>query len=232
MYDCEADPHQVKNLADESSFADVLADLRSRLQHKVKQLPDLSFYPESYLVQNAMDNPVAFGQQHKREIATLVDTADLALLPFDEAEPRLRKSLRSNDPMIRYWGAMACTPFGERARALADDARPLLKDESMTVRIRAAEFLGVIGELNPQPVLCDIVNMTEDPIIATEALNSVVWFRDFFEDRYPVERSDFHPVSQGADLEDRLNYINGVPYPPKPTATKKQRKKSARSSGK
>ena len=48
-----------------------------------------------------------------------------------------------------------------------------------------------------------------------EALNSVVFFRDFFGDRYGVERSDFHPACKGADIDDRLNYINGVPYPPK-----------------
>ncbi len=68
---------------------------------------------------------------------------------------------------------------------------------SMTVRIRAAEFLGLIGEINPQTVLTEIVNTTENPVVATEALNSTVWFRDFFADQYPVKRSDFHPVSQG-----------------------------------
>ncbi|MFV1968742.1 MAG: hypothetical protein ACC628_25270, partial [Pirellulaceae bacterium] len=61
---------------------------------------------------------------------------------------------------------------------------------------------------------------------ATEALNSVVFFRDFFQGRYPVDRSDFHPVSQGGDIDDRLNYINGVPYPPKPRKAKKREKKA------
>ena len=37
----------------------------------------------------------------------------------------------------------------------------------------------------------------EDPVLATEALNSIVFFRDFFQDRYPVKRADFQPVSRG-----------------------------------
>ncbi len=224
LYDCEADPHQVNNLATDPQHADVLAELRERLQEKVKQLPDLSFYPESYLVAHALDNPVAFGQSHKSEIAALVDTADLMLLPFEAAQPRLRIALASDNPMIRYWAAMSCTAFGSAASDLAMDVRPLLSDDSQTVRIRAAEFLGLIGQINPQTTLTEIVNATDDPVVATEALNSVVWFRDFFADQYPVKRSDFHPLRMGADVDDRLNYINGVPYPPRPAKAKRRRR--------
>ena len=230
LYDCESDPHQVNNLASDPKFADVLTDLRKRLQDKVKQLPDLSFYPESYLADNAMDNPVAFGQKHKAEIAALVDTADLSLLPFDKADPQLRQALRSENAMIRYWAAMACTALRDEAKSLAGDTRPLLKDKSLTVRIRAAEFLGLIGEINPQTTLAEIVNTTDNAVVATEALNSVVWFRDFFDDRYPVRRSDFKPVSQGADIDDRLNYINGVPYPPKTPRPGRRKPKPVRPS--
>ncbi len=215
LFDCEADPHQVRNLADDPQYAETLLTLRGRLQALLKELPDLSFYPESYLVAHAFDNPVRFGQDNQDQIGQLIDTADLALLPFEEAAPRIRQALASEEPLVRYWAAMVCTAFGNEAETLADDVRPLAKDPSAVVRLRAAEFLGRIGAVNPQPALTDIVNTTEDPIVATEALNSVVWFRDFFDDRYPVERSDFHPVSRGADIDDRLNYINGVPYPPK-----------------
>lgn len=215
LFDVEADPHEVHNLARDPKYADVLADLRSRLQETLKGLPDLSFYPESYLVEKAMDNPVAFGRGHQAEIAVLVDTADLALLPYEQAAPKLRVALRSENPMIRYWAAMACSAFGDQAAELADDVETLLEDDWRIVRVRAAEFLGVIRRRNPQPILREVVNTTSNPVLATEALNSVVLFRDFYGDRYAVERSDFHPVATGADIDDRLNYINGVPYPPK-----------------
>ena len=215
LFDCKLDPHQVDNLAGDPEFAGALLELRERLQQQLKQLPDLSFYPESYLAGHAMHNPVEFGRMHQDEIATLIDTADLALLPFDEAEPQLRQALHSENPMVRYWAAMACSALGEAASSLVPDARPLLDDESATVRIRAAEFFGLIGETNPQRILTEIVNTTPNAVTATEALNSVVWFRDFFDGRYPVARSDFQPVNDGAGVQRRLDYINGEPYPPR-----------------
>ena len=215
LYDCEADPHQVNNLAGDPQYESVLLEMRSLLQNRVKSLPDLSFYPESHLTQHAMGNPVAFGLDHRAEIAELVEIADLALLPFEEARPRLEEALKSPNAMKRYWAATACASFGLAAVSLASDAEPLVRDESMPVRIRAAEFLGQVGTINPQEVLIEVVNTTKNPVEATEALNAVVWFMDFFVDRYCVIRSDFHPIALGADIDDRLNYINGNPYPKK-----------------
>jgi len=227
LYDVEADPHEVNNLAADPSYADVLADLRARLKEKVKSLPDLSFYPESYLVEKAMGDPAQFGQSRRAEIAKLVDTADLALLPYEKAKPKIQEALKSENPMVRYWGAMACSSFGKEAVDLADSVKSLLNDDWQIVRVRAAEFLGLIGQQDPQPLLTEIVNTTQDPVLATEALNSVVFFRDFFQDRYPVKRSDFNPVCKGGDIGDRLNYINGVPYPRKPAKNRNGRKKKA-----
>lgn len=224
LFDCEADPHQVTNLAGDPAHAEALADLRSRLGHLMRAMPDLSYYPESHLVARAMENPTAFGQSHKEEIDHLSNIADLPLIPFDEARPLLEARLAHDNAMVRYWAAMACTAFGETAAPLADAAKPLLKDSSEIVRVRAAEFLGRIGALDPQTILVPLVNTTQDPIVATEALNSVVWFRDHFGGTYPVERSDFHPVAQGADLDDRLNYLNGIPYPPNANKAKKTKK--------
>lgn len=228
LFDCEADPHQVKNLAADPKHADVLADLRQRLRKQLKALPDLSLYPESLLVDQALDNAVAFGRQHKKEIGMLLDIADLQLLPFAKAKAKLRTALHSKNPMVRYWAANVCTSFGKEAASLTGQVRPLLQDKTMTVRIRAAEFLGSIGAINPQPVLTEIVNTTENAVETVEALNAVVWFRDFFDGRYPVERSQFKPITTLGDLSDRLNYINGLPYPPKPPRAKQGAKQGGK----
>ncbi|MBN2473292.1 MAG: sulfatase-like hydrolase/transferase [Pirellulales bacterium] len=216
LFDVEADPHEINNLARDPAYGDVLAGLRARLQQIVEGLPDLSFYPESYLVENALENPVAFGRSHRAEIAALVETADLALLPYETARPRIQEALKSENPMVRCWGATVCSCFGKQAADLADRVEALLGDDAEIVRVRALESLGILGRRNPQPALAEIVNATGNPVLATEALNSVVFFRDLFRGRYGADRADFHPVCQGADIDDRLNYINGVPYPPRP----------------
>ncbi|MCB1278652.1 sulfatase-like hydrolase/transferase [Prosthecobacter sp.] len=225
LFDCEADPWTVKNLATDPAHAATLQDLRGRLQQQMRSMPDLSYYPESYLAAHAMDNPVAFGQKHLDEIRQLADIADLMLRPFAEARLGIEAALKSDVPMQRYWGAMVCTAFGKDAAPLTDLVRPLLNDPSEIVRVRALEFLGSLDVMNPQPALTDIVNKTADPVLAVEALNSVVWFKDHFAGKYSVKRSDFHPLVKGGDVDDRLNYINGVPYPPNAGAKKKKGKK-------
>jgi len=225
LYDIETDPHQVKNLAGDPQHAKTLTQLRNRLNEILADLPDLSFYPESHLVSDALTNPTAFGQQNKSEIAALMKIADLQLVPFAEAEPKLAAALGSDNWAVRYWAAMVCTSFGKEAASLAAKAEPLLKDTKEIVRVRAAEFLGRIGNINPQKILTEVVNTTDDPIVATEALNSVVWFRDFFAGEYPVKRSDFTRDMRGGDVDDRLNYINGEPYPKKGNKGRKKKKK-------
>ena len=213
LYDCDADPHQVNNLAESPEHRETLLKLRGELSVLLKEMPDLSFYPESFLTENAMENPVSFGQEHRQEIGKLVDVADLGFHSFSDARPKLEQALKSTDPMERFWAATVCASFGEQAASLASAVRPLLTDESNVVRIRAADFLGRVGAVNPQPTLVEIVNTTKNEVEATEALNSIVWFKDFFDGRYPVQRDSFHPVAQGGNVDDRLNYINGVPFP-------------------
>lgn len=226
LFDCKSDPHQVINLAADPKFRNVLTDLRTRLQKRMTSMPDLSLFPESYLAKNAMENPVEFGQANRQRIKSLLEIADLALLPFADAKPRIEVALESSDELKRYWAALVCTSFGESAKGLATEAKPLLDDKSEVVRIRVAEYLGRIGAINPQETLTRIVNTTNDPIVATEALNSIVWFKDFFGGKYPVRRSEFTPKVMGADMDDRLNYINGIPYPPKRPKNRAKQKKN------
>ncbi|MGC6447323.1 MAG: sulfatase-like hydrolase/transferase [Rubripirellula sp.] len=217
LYDCAKDPHQVKNLAGLPEHQDRLKVMREKLNQKLKSLPDLSFYPESYLVQHAMDNPTKFGEERSEEIARLIRIADLALEDTlsTRAEQILIRCANSENSMVRYWSMMACAAMGTQSSALTELAQKLLEDQEEIVRIRAAEFLGIVGKKNPQPTLINVVNTTGDPVVATEALNAVVLFKDFYDGRYPVTRDDFHPKTMGADVDDRLNYINGIPYPPK-----------------
>ena len=43
------------------------------------------------MIDHALQNPLAFGQDYSEEITKLVDVADLALLSFQKAKPKLVK---------------------------------------------------------------------------------------------------------------------------------------------
>ena len=104
LYDIVADPHETKDLSEDPQFAEVVTDMRKRLVQRVKAMPDLSFYPESHLVEAAMGNPVEFGQAHKQDIAALVNVADLSLLDFADAQ-RYRCGSDSARPVAKILGS-------------------------------------------------------------------------------------------------------------------------------
>ncbi|MDF1812253.1 MAG: sulfatase-like hydrolase/transferase [Verrucomicrobiales bacterium] len=211
LFDVEADPHEVKNLSEDPAHAEKLAELRGRLNEKVKSLPDLSFYPESYLVAHVLDDPVKFGQSHKDDIARYVDIANLATGQFADAQPEIEKALNSADPFDRYWGAMVCSSFGKQAEAFAPGAKELLNDENEVVQLRAAEFLGLINEIDPAKTIVDLVNQTDDSVFATEALNSLVYFVDHHDPPAKLDISTLKPVIDGADIPRRIPYLKGEP---------------------
>lgn len=179
LYNVEADPYETKNLASDPAYAETLSDLRQRLTDKVKGLPDLSLFPESYLAQEAFDNPVAFGQARQAEIARLVDTANLSLLPFAQAKPRIQAALSSKRRWERYWGLIVCSSHGSVALPFVDQAKKMAqRDPELLVQVRAAEFLGLIGAADPRPVILRVLAHADHPLEALLALNTAVLLRD------------------------------------------------------
>ena len=79
LYDIEQDPHEVNDLSASPEHQEILIMMRKQLQEKLAALPDLSFYPEPYLLEHAIENPVAFGQKNQQEIKELMAVADLNL---------------------------------------------------------------------------------------------------------------------------------------------------------
>ncbi|MDP6502461.1 MAG: sulfatase, partial [Planctomycetota bacterium] len=205
LFNVEDDPHEVNDLSGDPKHAEVLKDLRARLQKKVKEINDLSFYPESHMVQHALKDGIAYGKAHSVEIARLVDVADLALLPFEEAKPKLLKAAAAKNPIERQWAMISCSVFGKQANSMKETARGLLKDDAMLVRTRAGQFLGILGE-DPRPTLYEVLNTTKSSLEALITLNTVVFFRDG-KPGLEIDVSAFSQVTKRGEVGRRLQYL-------------------------
>jgi arylsulfatase A-like enzyme len=206
LYDLASDPHETINLAGDPNYAEILKDMRGRLRQRMRAMPDLGLFPESYLIDHAVQDPLSFGQQNTTRITQLLDVADLVLFSFDEAQEKLQAALESDDPWKRYWGLVVCSVFGEEANLFKSYALNLASDEFLPVRVRAAELLGVLGGEDPVPILYEAVNHASNQADVLLALNTMTYLRDHLE--YEVEPEQINPVFETQQIEWRLEHLN------------------------
>ena len=83
-----------------SKFKKIVLELRSKLKKHLITTNDLSFYPESYMIEHALKNPLSFGDSNKEEIKSLIEISDLVLLPFEDAEVKITRVVRQNGQSI------------------------------------------------------------------------------------------------------------------------------------
>ena len=210
LYDVEADPYETKNLATDPAYAKELSEMRNLLTDWVKGMPDLSFLPESFLISDAFNNPVGFGENYKEEIAELIDIADISLKPIKQSGDELKNALYSENAWQQYWGLIVCSSFGKEAKKYAKTAKQIANSSTdPLVRIRAAEFLALINKADPIPVFADVLANTEDAVEAALILNSLTVLLDSKH----IQKNDCASIKLNASLsgnkilEKRIEYL-------------------------
>ena len=152
LFDCESDPDNVKNLANDPAHGQRLANMRDGLKKQQTTTHDCGFLPEGILVQRAKQNqttiyelirnPKLYDQQGYMKAADLANFAKPADLP------KLVELLKSSDEGYRYWGVVGCIQLGEQAATpeILKEMENLIKtdakdERTLDVRATAAFYL-------------------------------------------------------------------------------------------
>jgi N-sulfoglucosamine sulfohydrolase len=141
LYDAEADPHEVKNLAGDPAMAGTLDRLRAALDAWILEIKDLGFLPEPDLRTRFGRTPAYDAVREKPEsypLEKLMAAAALAARRDPAHEAKLAALAGDVDPAIRYWGVTGLLALGSKHEAL----RGALADVAPAVRFAAAEALG------------------------------------------------------------------------------------------
>ncbi|MGQ1783913.1 MULTISPECIES: sulfatase family protein [unclassified Saccharicrinis] len=210
LYNIEADPFETVNLINDETHKNKLQEMRALLTNKLKSMPDLSFYPEFYLIKNAFENPVAFGKKNKEQIQKYIDIANLELVSFNDAKEKLAKLLKSEDWLSRYWALIVSTKFEKEAQEFTNIIQNIAQyDEQLMNRVRAAEFMGMTGYGNPVEVMTHALYTSADPNEALLILNSIVLMKDCVHKYKFNLRLDKIPVATQQDklVQQRLMYL-------------------------
>lgn len=210
LYDLSVDPYETKNLAKQPKYAKKLKQLRKRLCDIEMSMPDLSFYPEFHLIENAFENPVNFGEKHKKEIKKYLKIADLPLYNYEKVKSKIRTSLLSKDPWERYWGLIVCSSFGEIAK---DQLRIIqvisTSDSELINRVRAAEYMGLIKEQNPIKIMSDCLYKSKRIGEIVLILNSITLMEEFSEKyNFTIDISKLDSVlTNNKIIKSRITYL-------------------------
>ena len=171
LYDCQADPHNLKNLANSGTHQKILKRLRNAHRKHITQTVDLGFLPESEAWELfSKQTGWEFGQGGKVKMAPIhkaaaqVGTAD---------ETVHVKNLHSKNASIRYWAALGLAVHPHISNKTKRVLKQKLNDPSHAVRIEIANTLANHGELAVAlPVLTEAVEH-ENLIVVTHAARVV-----------------------------------------------------------
>jgi hypothetical protein len=143
LYDLEADPDNVRNLAGDPAHRGALERLRAANRAHLLRIRDAGFMPEAMMI------PLA-GERSPRTVTTneavyplerLLDLIDRMELKPVAAE--IAAALQDSLPVVRFWGAMAAIRAPDVAAAALEQA---LSDAEPLVRVGAAQALLRRGE--------------------------------------------------------------------------------------
>jgi N-sulfoglucosamine sulfohydrolase len=142
LYDTEADPHQLRNLAGIPEHAARVRGMGERLRSWILETRDLGFIPEAVLWEIKSDlSPMEFAADPQRyPLAKILAAAEMIGSTAPASE--IHTLITDPEPAVRYWGAIAFQSqanLGELERGALADA--LKSETSLPVRTQLAAAL-------------------------------------------------------------------------------------------
>ena len=165
LYDLDADPDNVRNLAADPAHVATRDRLRAALKAQAVRIVDNGFIPEGSALEGYEESRRAGDYPVDRvyDVAVLAATADATGLPG------LTAALDDPCEAVRWWAAQGCTILARQTaadlprEALVAALLPRLVDPSPAVRIAAAEALAAAG------VVPDALRPLERELAAAES---------------------------------------------------------------
>jgi hypothetical protein len=178
LYDMEADPDNVVNLADKPEYQSTLVTMRAKLREWQLSVHDTGLLPEFERQRRAIENNTTIYQMAQNpklyNLPAYLDGSDLALTAKPSDIPRLVEFLKSDDSAIRYWGTVGLLMLGKADLPTQGALESVLNDPCAEVRATAAWTLIQSG--NPgkaQQAMAAILQKHEPATLF--ALNVLDW---------------------------------------------------------
>ena len=167
LYDVQADPRNLNNLANLPQHREELERMRGSLRQWEEDSHDFGFVPEALAWQiSAGSTPFDVSQDPQRyPLSRLLEAAAL-VGQGPQTLSRLQKLLVDKEPAIRYWGAVGLVALGKEASSARAALVRALGDQTPSVRIEAANALQRMGHPDQAlPVLNEALRDTNLEVV-------------------------------------------------------------------
>lgn len=180
LYDLEADPDEVVNLAEKPTAEQrkVLTEMRAAQRALARRVRDIGFLPEHEIHARAGgDAPYSMGQDPKRfPMEKIHNAAEAATGPAPAKLPELLRGLGDTDSAVQYWNAIGILRLG--AQAFPQALPALQKVSAPAAAIVAAEAIARFGPPEAQgPAIERLLDHADaakhGPYLPIAALNSL-----------------------------------------------------------
>lgn len=171
LYDLQADPDQLRNLASEPSQRAIHRRLRTALSRHMIAIHDNGFIPEGAEAEGyrASRDPALYPLKRVMMVADVAARRDPRKLPL------LRKWLGDKNPIVRFWAASGLVMLGQRAAPALQDLQAVQgADPSDHVRIAAAEALAHLADPRGVTALGEMIVTSEPATVRLYALNALI----------------------------------------------------------
>ena len=147
LFDTQADPHEVNNLAADPDYGDILKRMRQELFRQMLEIRDTGVMPEPMLAERITDTTrFEFFHSDVFDYHRVLQVADMATMGDESNLPELIGLLGDKEDAIRYWAAIGCVVLGDKAHGASAQLQEALGDPSAVVRITAAEAVFNLGQ--------------------------------------------------------------------------------------
>jgi len=144
LYDIDADPHEIDNLARSADHREIVERMRAILLGEIVESRDLGLIPE-FLMHTRAATPYELGfHQELYPQKKLLAIAELIRSGSGNRDDYL-SLLADKEATVRYWAVLGLVHLGDKSRSTVDALTSVLEDSSMDVRLEAADALCRLG---------------------------------------------------------------------------------------
>ena len=209
LFDLDKDPYETNNLVSNPDYASVLNTVRQKLNQWLTKMPDISFYPEFYLLQNkAFESPLRFGAKRQTSIEAYLNIADLGLKDFTNVKSDLLIALNASDPWKRYWALHALGTLSIDREISNRIEQIALSDTERINKVKAAEYLSIKGRQDYGEIIINSFYSSKDPAEALLILNSLVLYETLTDTKIDLQEAQIAlNVRNDSNIKRRLDYF-------------------------